>query len=477
MSRRYNDKHCDVLIVGSGPGGVTSALQLARAGRDVHILEEGRLWPRDIPQSYSLEEQQFKYRNVGLTPALGKIKVPYIEACCVGGASEINAGLYHSPISEVLEEWGRTHRVKNLTLDGLRPYLEKIEKEMGVSRMPQGVGTSSKILSKGAEVLKWKATEVPRFWRYEDQAGTRQSMTQSLLPMAQEAGCRLTALVKVLKIGFRGKRADHVVVESREGRVRQHRKIYFDHIIVSGGAIQTPALLRRSGIKRNIGDSLAMHPAVRIVADFKRPVYDEQEGVPVVQVQEFKPKLTLGGSFSGLAHAALWLSGQQGMREKLSSWKNMAIFYALIMSTSRGSVRNFPIFNEAFVRMTPTPDDLKAMGEGLYRLGELLFAAGAIEIYPPVAGWPVFRNLKDMEILRQGLPAEKADLSTIHLFSSCPMGEDLSKCAVDSYGKLHGYENVYLNDASILPGPPGVNPQALIMAIARRNIDHFLKPR
>ena len=153
----------------------------------------------------------------------------------------------------------------------------------------------------------------------------------------------------------------------------------------------------------------------------------------------------------------------------------MAIFYALIMSTAKGVVRNFPVLNEAFVRMTPTSEDLKAMGEGLYRLGELLFAAGAVEIYPPVAGWPVFRNLKDMEILKKGLPADKADLSTIHLFSSCPMGEDLAQCAVDSYGRLHGYKNVYLNDASILPGPPGVNPQALIMAIARRNIHQFLK--
>lgn len=346
--------------------------------------------------------------------------------------------------------------------------------------MSQGVGKSSKILLKGAQVLQWKAAEVPRFWRYDngpnkEPEGIRQSMTQSLLPMAQESGCRLMALTKVLKIVFQGQKADHVVVESQEGQKRQRRKIHFDHLIVSGGAIQTPALLRRSGIKRNIGNSLAMHPAVRIVADFKRPVYDQNEGVPVVQVQEFKPKLTLGGSFSGLPHAALWLSGHDGMREKLSSWKNMAIFYALIMSTAKGVVRNFPVLNEAFVRMTPTSEDLKAMGEGLYRLGELLFAAGAVEIYPPVAGWPVFRNLKDMEILKKGLPADKADLSTIHLFSSCPMGEDLAQCAVDSYGRLHGYKNVYLNDASILPGPPGVNPQALIMAIARRNIHQFLK--
>jgi choline dehydrogenase-like flavoprotein len=31
-----------------------------------------------------------------------------------------------------------------------------------------------------------------------------------------------------------------------------------------------------------------------------------------------------------------------------------------------------------------------------------------------------------------------------------------------------------VNDASLLPDAPGVNPQGTIMAIAARNSDHFL---
>jgi choline dehydrogenase-like flavoprotein len=55
------------------------------------------------------------------------------------------------------------------------------------------------------------------------------------------------------------------------------------------------------------------------------------------------------------------------------------------------------------------------------------------------------------------------------------MGEDDRRCAVDSFGKLHGWQNIYLNDASILPNTPGVNPQGTILAIARRNVDHYLE--
>jgi choline dehydrogenase-like flavoprotein len=54
------------------------------------------------------------------------------------------------------------------------------------------------------------------------------------------------------------------------------------------------------------------------------------------------------------------------------------------------------------------------------------------------------------------------------------MGEDTRRCAVDSFGKLHSARNIYVNDASILPNTPGVNPQGTILAIAQRNADRYL---
>jgi choline dehydrogenase-like flavoprotein len=37
-----------------------------------------------------------------------------------------------------------------------------------------------------------------------------------------------------------------------------------------------------------------------------------------------------------------------------------------------------------------------------------------------------------------------------------------------------GYRNLRVNDGSLIPDAPGVNPQAAIMAIATRNCDQFL---
>jgi choline dehydrogenase-like flavoprotein len=38
-----------------------------------------------------------------------------------------------------------------------------------------------------------------------------------------------------------------------------------------------------------------------------------------------------------------------------------------------------------------------------------------------------------------------------------------------------GTANVFVNDASLLPTAPGVNPQATVMAFAIRNARHFIE--
>ena len=66
---------------------------------------------------------------------------------------------------------------------------------------------------------------------------------------------------------------------------------------------------------------------------------------------------------------------------------------------------------------------------------------------------------------------------TVHLTSSVRMGEDRARTGADSFGRVWGVRNLRVNDASLLPDAPGVNPQAAIMTIAARNTDHFLARR
>jgi len=469
---------CDVLVVGSGPGGSNTAYLLAKAGKDVVLTEEGRRFSAGQTQPYSLGEMSAKYRNAGITPALGVPKVVYLEACCVGGASEINAALYHRPISSVLDQWRLDYQIEDMSLAALEPFLASCEKDIPVFPCPGGVGPTSRKIKEGADKLGWENEEVPRVWDYsQDRSrGVRRSMSDTLIPKMLENGGRLMDRTRIMKLVSKRGRAEYAIgYHHGENGQCEIVHVHFKEVFICAGAIRTPLILRRSGIRRNIGNALMMHPAVRVVAEFDEEVNDHaNEGVPVQQVQEFKPWITLGGAYCGVPHLALWLADRDDMPQKVKRWKNLAMFYALIKGSGKGTVRNVPFFNEPLVRLPVTQQDAGLMGEGLTHLGQLLFTVKAKRIFAPIRGLPALESEQDLKVFEEGVPVDRTDISTIHLFCSCPMGEDKNKCAVDSYGKLHGANNIYLNDASILPDAPGVNPQATIMAIARRNTARFL---
>ena len=45
----------------------------------------------------------------------------------------------------------------------------------------------------------------------------------------------------------------------------------------------------------------------------------------------------------------------------------------------------------------------------------------------------------------------------------------------DPYGKVRGYEGLWVADASLFPSPIGVNPMETIMALATRNAERMLE--
>ncbi len=472
----------DVLIVGSGPGGATSAHMLAEAGQSVLVVEEGRRFQPGEIENYTLSEMDARYRNGGLTPALGPTKVTYIEGRCVGGASEINAALYHLPLPETLDDWTERFQLDELRYADLEPRFRAIEREVGVSERQDGLSPASKALQKGADRLGWRHTEIHRFWKYDREpdgalTSTRQSMSATLVPRAEAAGARVLSQTRIRRLELDGRRAvaAHGTTVGPDGRTHPVT-IRFDRVVLACGAVQTPLLLRRSGVTRNIGDTLRMHPMIRIAARFPDRINEPDWGVPVQQVEEFKPHVTLGCSHSALPHIALWLAGDvPDKRRRLAEWEHTAVFYAAVTGEALGSVRALPFFDEPLVRYKLTRGDMALLGDSLHKLGELVFAAGATELVNPVEGGPLVRHPRDLMRHRDGLPHGKVNVTAIHLFSSCPMGGVEATSAVDPWGRLYDLDNVRINDASIIPDTPGVNPQATIMAVARRNMEHLLE--
>jgi choline dehydrogenase-like flavoprotein len=133
-----------------------------------------------------------------------------------------------------------------------------------------------------------------------------------------------------------------------------------------------------------------------------------------------------------------------------------------------------PLHQDPLVRYRLGEGDFGLLSEALTKLAELLFAAGATALYPNLTGGPVLRSPDDLWRIPATLSASRTNLMTIHLFSSCRMGERADVSVTNSFGKVHGQEGLYVADASLLCDAPGVNPQGSVMAIARRNVLRFL---
>jgi choline dehydrogenase-like flavoprotein len=91
-----------------------------------------------------------------------------------------------------------------------------------------------------------------------------------------------------------------------------------------------------------------------------------------------------------------------------------------------------------------------------------------------VTGAVVARSPDDLVLWWDALTRNRANLMTVHLTSTVRIGEDRSRTGADSFGRVWGFDNLRVNDASLLPEAPGVNPQGPIMAVVARNSDHFL---
>ena len=468
-------KSVETLVIGSGPGGSITAWELKKNNREVLLLEAGSNYELGSCKPYSTLEMEQKYKFGGLTPTLNSPKITYVEGGCVGGGSEVNSGFYHRTPDDIINYWREKYKIENFSTKRLLQHFDIIEKEISVSFLPNPneAAKASIKLKEGAENLGWQNMEVPRWFKFDKgNDGVKQSMTETYIRWYIDSGGELLCDHEAIKLQQMDDRWIISILNRLNGK---KSKINAANVFLCGGAINTPFLLRSSGIKKNIGNTLQMHPTVKVVAEFDEIINFENMGVPVHQVKEFSPKISIGCSISSKHHLSLaMLDNSKYLSRVENNWEKMAIYYAMIKPEGRGSIRKLPFFNDPFVQFRLSNKDLINLSNGLKKMCELLFSAGAKNIFPSIKDYGAIRSTDDIKLIPNSLPKMKTNLMTIHLFSSCPMGEDETICSANSYGEIFGKKNLFVNDGSLIPSAPGVNPQGTIMAIARRNIHHFL---
>ncbi len=477
-----NSYNCKYLVIGTGAGGSVAGALLAEGGHDVIFLEEGGHYPAESYTSKVSEMTSRLYRNQGVFPFLGKPTMAFAEGCCVGGSTVINGGLLWRTPPWVLNEWRNDHGLEGYGQKDLEKHFETVESDLHVVRheLDETENLDSLKLHKAAEQLNWKSVMVPRAVKDCDNknlcpigcpSGAKQSTLETYLPRAMKNGARIFSRCRAIKIIHSGGKARKVIARII-GNNSKHIEISFDHLVLAGGAVQTPHLLYRSGISSLAGRDLQFHMNLKVVARFKDRLDAEQGTMFTVQVQEFEREgLLIMASNIKPHYVAMTLShyGNDVINSVLENYQNLGIFVAMIRPKSRARVISL-VGDQPMVSYRFDPDDFSSIKTALRRTATLLFEGGAVELYMPIAGIGEVSSLYELDRKIERLKPGELEIITVHIMASCPMGPDSAASVVNPDGMVWKAKNILVTDASMLPSNIGESPQGTIMAFAHEII-------
>jgi len=163
--------------------------------------------------------------------------------------------------------------------------------------------------------------------------------------------------------------------------------------------------------------------------------------------------------------------------EIMASYNHMVTAGCLIEDTGTGRVRNVPGLG-TMVTYQLTDRDAERVVRGVRYTAELMFAAGARRVMLPFDGAPDVRDPAELAgLLARPVATKSMELFTVHLMGTARMSDDPRRGVVDSFGAFHGIPGLFVADASLFPGPIGVNPMETIMALATRNAQRLIGQR
>ncbi len=477
---------CDYLVIGSGPGGSVAAYELAKAGHQVLIIEEGNFYSKEFYRQPISKLTTTLYRNGGINPIIGKPPIALGEGKCVGGGSQINGGLLWRTPDNVYEEWSNLG-IKQLTKESLTPFFEKIESMLNVSYKEDNPHSNkdSSIIHKTAQSKNWKSVPVPRAIKKcidtnlcgtGCPTGAKQTMVDTYLKEACNNGAKILCNTKAKKILTKGKNAYQVLCEKNDQDKNKEIKINFKKLFLAMGTIHTPHLIKRSCLKSCAGNQFKFHLNLKVVAQFPFSVNAHNGTIFTHQVQEFEKEGLLMMASNWQPHfAAVTLShfGSNTINQVLKQFNRSALFVSQIRSKSTGKIISklgknpLPIYSFH-------SEDLKLAKFSLEKMGDLLLSAHAQKIYLPVRDSRPISKVTDLMSEVDKIKAENLDLLTVHTMASCPMGLDENFSGVNPEGKLWHYDNIWVTDASIIPDNIGESPQGTIMALSHLIMDQHL---
>ena len=472
----------DVAVIGAGAGGSAAAAALAERGLKVAVLEEGRHWKPSQFEANTAFALKNLYQGRGARSMRGNAVIPLPGGRGVGGSTLINSAICFRCPDPVMADW-RARGVDTITDARFHAYFDRIWRSLGVAVNPMAVQRNNNLIFRqGAEALGLNGAFLARsapgclgcgVCQYGCPTGGKMSVDRSLLAEAIAtdnvgvyADCRMRGVET---------KGDHLVaitghtMDPATHRPQKPIRVEADTFLLAGGPIGSPLFLLGNGLADNrvCGRNLVVHPTLGSMARFEQEIRP-WSGVTQGYYVDCWERGFLLQTFT-VTPDQYFLQLQTRLGEAtmsvLKDLKHLASAGTLVHDEdSSGRVQHTPAGPDLSYFLGD--GDRRRLIEGLRLTAKVFFAAGALEVFPGRLGLERVRTEAEIdEALPLDTPADQLLLYASHPMGTCRMGAEPESSVVDPHGRVWGWKNLRVADASIFPTSLGVNPQVTTMAM------------
>lgn len=485
--REYGDDvvvEVDWVVIGSGAGGATAAVTLARAGDTTALVEAGA-WrdPEHYPHS-AYGGMRDLMPDWGTAVTAGRAQWPIVQGRGVGGTTLVNSAICVRTPADVFARWEREHGFGGGGFaDRIWAIQEQHEAELGAELPGDAIGRNDTLAVAGATALGYDNHLTKRFVRGCTGSGQclqgcatrrKQSLNLNFVPELLERGGTVLSCAPVERVLIDGARAVGAIgrfvhpTDRRRGGAFEVRAR--KGVLVAASVLHSPLLLLRSGVRsKALGYGFRAHPGTATIGWYDAPVDMNRgptQGWASVAFRDdpgFKLE-SLSIPFELLASRLK--GGGRELMGRIADFRHLALWVMAVRAETVGTLGRGPL--GPWVRYTLGEADMRRMRTAMVLLARTHFAAGARWVLPGVYGLPYRVGPDELGVLEGASLDPRAWVGILsHLFGGCTMGADPATSVCDPSGRVRGYDGLYVADASLVPTNLGVNPQHTVMALAR----------
>lgn len=504
----------EFLILGSGFGGAFAALELARAGRDVLIVERG-VWPQRDDSCWDEDRLHFptpKYRGHtpflvdqrngspqeiwpedtvgGMSPMYGAAAFRMREEDFFGAPREDSGGRDSStawPISygDLERYYSQAEEIQNVAGTGGEDITEP-ERRSPFPQPAPALTTPSRRVWNAAEKLGLHPTRIPLAINFNGRSPgqkcilcdtcdkflckieAKNDLSIVCLPEAIRRGAVLLPDTRAIRINVSGGRAYSVTVVNQSSG--EEEEILAQNVIVACGTLATPHLLLSSGIRSSgAGGDL-------IGRGLMRHINSVVAGLSPSRVnpgRQFHKLMWIPDFYHGDPGKRRGPDGPWGMIQQVQipGKRLLQVNSPRGLKGLAGSARPFLLgllniaedVRQESNRVFPDPSQSDKFGQPVLRVfhrysGRDRKARKALD-----------REARRILMKAGALPVYTYSVESYsHAYGTCRFGQEQASSVLDPSCRVWGFQNLFVVDASFMPSGGSVNPSLTIAANALR---------